>query len=86
MCAILVIACAFPVSAQTLYGTLLGNVTDDTGLAVPGATVKITHVRKLRQRLQLRVQQQPVVADRDHAESAGDPAARGVRADVRVGG
>ena len=42
--------------------------------------------RKLRQRLQLRVQQQPVVADRYHAESAGDPAARGVRADVRVGG
>jgi len=26
-----------PASAQTLYGTLLGNVTDDTGLAVPGA-------------------------------------------------
>jgi hypothetical protein len=30
-------------SAQTLYGTLVGNVTDETGLAVPGATVKITH-------------------------------------------
>ena len=32
-----------PASAQTLYGTLVGNVTDETGLAVPGATVKITH-------------------------------------------
>src|SRR5687768_8568777 len=30
-------------SAQTLYGTLVGNVIDETGLAVPGATVKITH-------------------------------------------
>ena len=32
-----------PASAQTLYGTLVGNVTDETGLAVPGATVKVTH-------------------------------------------
>ena len=32
-----------PASAQTLYGTLVGNVIDETGLAVPGATVKITH-------------------------------------------
>jgi hypothetical protein len=31
-----------PASAQTLYGTLVGNVTDESGLAVPGATVKIT--------------------------------------------
>ena len=31
-------------STQTIYGTLVGNVTDDTGLAVPGASVKITHV------------------------------------------
>jgi hypothetical protein len=29
--------------AQTLYGSLVGNVTDETGLAVPGATIKITH-------------------------------------------
>ena len=34
---------SIPVSAQTLYGTLVGNVIDETGLAVPGATVKITH-------------------------------------------
>jgi Carboxypeptidase regulatory-like domain/TonB dependent receptor len=34
---------SIPASAQTLYGTLVGNVTDETGLAVPGATVKITH-------------------------------------------
>jgi hypothetical protein len=38
-----VLAFSPPASAQTLYGTLLGNVTDETGLAVPGATVKITH-------------------------------------------
>jgi hypothetical protein len=31
------------VTAQTLYGALVGNVTDETGLSVPGATVKITH-------------------------------------------
>jgi hypothetical protein len=39
-----------PLSAQTLYGTLLGNVTDDTGLAVPGATVKITHIETTQTR------------------------------------
>ena len=50
MCAIFVIAGASAVSAQTLYGTLLGNVTDDTGLAVPGATVKITHVETSQSR------------------------------------
>jgi hypothetical protein len=50
MGAIVVIACASAVSAQTLYGTLLGNVTDDTGLAVPGATVKITHVETAQTR------------------------------------
>ena len=32
-----------PAAAQTLYGALVGNVTDETALAVPGATVKITH-------------------------------------------
>ncbi len=40
----ILLASSAPASAQTLYGTLVGNVTDDTGLAVPGATVKITHV------------------------------------------
>src|SRR5262245_26043522 len=50
MSAIVVIASASVVSAQTLYGTLLGNVTDDTGLAVPGATVKITHVETAQTR------------------------------------
>src|SRR5688572_3188146 len=34
---------SIPASAQTLYGTLVGNVTDESSLAVPGATVKITH-------------------------------------------
>ena len=32
-----------PAASQTLYGNLVGNVTDETGLAVPGATVRITH-------------------------------------------
>src|SRR4029453_8816569 len=49
-CAILVVGCACPASAQTLYGTLLGNVTDETGLAVPGATVKITHTETTQTR------------------------------------
>src|SRR6266568_3853256 len=30
-------------TAQALYGTLLGNVTDATGAVVPGATVTILH-------------------------------------------
>ncbi|RPI52113.1 MAG: hypothetical protein EHM55_17305, partial [Acidobacteria bacterium] len=40
---LLTIAASLPASAQTLYGALVGNVTDETGLAVPGATVTITH-------------------------------------------
>jgi hypothetical protein len=40
---VFVLAFASVMPAQTLYGTLVGNVTDETGLAVPGATVKITH-------------------------------------------
>ena len=37
--------CAPPsrVSAQVLYGSHVGNVTDETGAAVPGAMVTITH-------------------------------------------
>ena len=50
MCAFLLVTYAFPLSAQTLYGTLLGNVTDETGLAVPGATVKITHTETTQTR------------------------------------
>src|SRR5688572_21848912 len=30
-------------NAQALYGSLLGNVVDETGAIVPGATVAITH-------------------------------------------
>ncbi|MBI3263945.1 MAG: TonB-dependent receptor [Acidobacteria bacterium] len=33
-----------PLSAQAVTGTLLGNVTDAAGLAIPGATVTITEV------------------------------------------
>jgi hypothetical protein len=30
-------------NAQVLYGSLVGNVTDESGAAIPGATVTITH-------------------------------------------
>jgi Carboxypeptidase regulatory-like domain/TonB dependent receptor len=39
----LALACSAPAFAQTLYGSLVGTVTDESGLAVPGATVTITH-------------------------------------------
>jgi hypothetical protein len=43
----LLLLLAFPGSssleAQVLYGSLVGNVTDSSGAAVPGATVVITH-------------------------------------------
>ena len=32
-------------AAQAVRGTLLGNVTDQTGLPIPGATVTATEVR-----------------------------------------
>jgi hypothetical protein len=32
-----------PLRAQTLYGTLVGNITDPTGLPVAGATVRAVH-------------------------------------------
>ena len=40
--AVLVSAMAANTGAQALYGSLLGNVTDETGAALPGATVTIT--------------------------------------------
>src|SRR5438874_7592571 len=33
-----------PLAAQSVYGSLVGNVTDSTGAALPGATVTATHV------------------------------------------
>jgi hypothetical protein len=36
-------ASPLPLTAQVLYGSLVGNVTDETGGGVPGATVTITH-------------------------------------------
>ena len=37
-----VLAGPAPVSAQVLYGSIVGNVVDESGSAVPGATVTIT--------------------------------------------
>lgn len=34
---------AIPVHAQVLYGSIVGNVTDDQGAIVPGATVTVTN-------------------------------------------
>jgi hypothetical protein len=36
------IGLASPAGAQVLYGSIVGNVTDESNLAVPGAAVKIT--------------------------------------------
>ena len=36
------VSVAVNVCAQALYGSLLGNVTDETGAALPGATVSVT--------------------------------------------
>src|SRR5262245_14370197 len=43
--AALILALTIPqsASAQVLYGTLTGNVTDSSGAVVAGATVTITH-------------------------------------------
>ena len=43
--AVAVVACFAiqPLSAQILYGTLVGNVTDGTGAVIPGAAVTITN-------------------------------------------
>ena len=32
-------------TAQVLYGSLVGSVTDATGASVPGATVKVTQAQ-----------------------------------------
>src|SRR5215469_16356414 len=46
-CAIAVVALALlscPVSAQVLYGSLTGNITDASGAAVPGVKVEALNV------------------------------------------
>ena len=54
VCALLVaLAAAVPAAhAQVLYGSIVGNVTDSTGAAVPGATVTIEQTEtKLKREL-----------------------------------
>ncbi len=41
--AALVVLCPTPVAAQALYGTVAGTVVDDSGAAIPGATVTVTN-------------------------------------------
>lgn len=40
--AVIALALPRPIEAQVLYGSLLGNVTDPSGAAIPGAAVAIT--------------------------------------------
>ncbi len=40
--AVVLVAGVANVNAQALYGSLVGNVVDETGAVVPGATVAIT--------------------------------------------
>ena len=47
--ALLTLACT-PVRAQVLFGSVVGAVTDASGAAVPGATVKITNVQTSNKR------------------------------------
>jgi len=42
-CLIVFLVLASPANAQILYGSLVGNVTDSSGAAIPGANVKITN-------------------------------------------
>ena len=37
--------CNQPARAQVLFGSVVGNVTDTTGAAIPSAVVKITEMR-----------------------------------------
>ena len=42
--AVVVMGLATNAAPQSLYGSLVGTVTDETGAAVPGATVTVTQV------------------------------------------
>ena len=53
-----------PLSAQILYGTLVGNVTDSTGAVIPGASVTITNEGKGRRGQRGRCLQFPNRRDR----------------------
>src|SRR2546426_11424504 len=45
-----VVSGATTAGAQVLYGSIVGNVTDSTGGALPGAAVTITHEETRRTR------------------------------------
>jgi hypothetical protein len=36
--------CSSPVSAQTIYGSVLGTVTDSSGGVIPGASVSLANI------------------------------------------
>src|SRR5262245_44469257 len=42
--AIVLLSITTPLLAQLSTGSLSGSVTDPAGLAIPGATVKVTHI------------------------------------------
>src|SRR3989442_7432790 len=48
--ALIVLSGATTAGAQVLYGSIVGNVTDSTGGALPGAAVTITHEETRRTR------------------------------------
>ena len=42
LAAVVALALATKAAPQSLYGSLVGTVTDETGAAIPGATVTVT--------------------------------------------
>ncbi len=45
LCALLAVVCSLPLDAQILYGSLVGNVRDATGAAVPQVNITITNAQ-----------------------------------------
>src|SRR3954453_15833525 len=49
----LIVLVSVNANAQALYGSLVGNVVDETGAIVPGATVTITKEERNQKRQQI---------------------------------